>query len=350
MTSRLYACRPGRERVLADELARVLPASRHEVHGTGWVESRLASGDAAASPCLAFAAQCLPDPEPIQAPSVSATAQAAAQLVMERLSGHEGPWRFHVFCVETPGSTVRASRCGLVEKQVLDALRRRQKRLVATRVVVSARPWERDEILVQVALVEPRLAFFSVAGSAERERLKGCMSRFPGGVVEVSEDRAPPSRAYRKLLEVELRLGRRISSGETCVDLGASPGGWTHVALGRGARVIAVDRSPLRADLMAHPHLTFVRGDGFSFEPEDKPVDWLLSDIIAFPVRTIGLLERWLAKRWCRCFCVTIKFRGQDDYPELERLKAILVASGADFQLRELTNNKNEVTAFGELG
>jgi 23S rRNA (cytidine2498-2'-O)-methyltransferase len=350
MTDRLHSCRPGRERVLAEELARALPGSRHEALGKGWVRSGLTPADAAASPCLAFATQCLPGPEPVRAPSIAATAKAAAGIAMERLGGHEGPWRFHVFCVESPGGAVRASRCALVEEQVLDALRRRQKRLLATRVAESARPWERDEILVQLALVEPRLAFFSMTGPTERGRLGRCLSRFAGGVVDVPEDKAPPSRAYRKLLEAEIRLGRRIEAGETCVDLGASPGGWTHVALGRGARVIAVDRSPLRADLMAHPLLGFVRGNGFSFVPEAVPVDWLLSDIIAFPVRTIGLVERWLSNRWCRRFCVTIKFRGQDDYPELERLKAILLASGADFRLRELTSNKNEVTAYGEFG
>jgi 23S rRNA (cytidine2498-2'-O)-methyltransferase len=167
--------------------------------------------------------------------------------------------------------------------------------------------------------------------------------------VDVADDQAPPSRAYRKLLEAELRLGARIAPGETCADLGAAPGGWSHVALARGARVAAVDRSPLRADLMAHPALEFVRGDAFRWTPP-KPVDWLLSDVIAYPHRSVELLERWIAARLCRRFVVTIKFKGEADYPVLDRLEASLDAGGAEFELRRMCSNKNEVTAFGELG
>jgi 23S rRNA C2498 (ribose-2'-O)-methylase RlmM len=54
----------------------------------------------------------------------------------------------------------------------------------------------------------------------------------------IAADKATPSRAYAKLVEAKLRLGRAIRAGETCVDLGASPGSWTYVAVTRGARVI----------------------------------------------------------------------------------------------------------------
>jgi hypothetical protein len=44
---------------------------------------------------------------------------------------------------------------------------------------------------------------------------------------------------------------------------------------------------------------------------------------------------------------VTVKFRGEEDYPRLERLKRLLADSGSEFQLRRLGSNRNEVTAFG---
>ncbi|HEV7226078.1 MAG TPA: SAM-dependent methyltransferase, partial [Pirellulales bacterium] len=165
-------------------------------------------------------------------------------------------------------------------------------------------------------------------------------------IVEVAADSAAPARAFAKLAEVEIRLGRRIAAGETCVDLGASPGSWAYLALARGATVTAIDRSPLGDDLMANPRLKFVRGDAFRYEPP-QPVDWLLCDVIAFPARSFELLDDWLQRGWCRWFCVTLKFKGADDYPKLEDFKARLAASGAEFFLRRLTNNKNEVTAFG---
>jgi 23S rRNA (cytidine2498-2'-O)-methyltransferase len=92
------------------------------------------------------------------------------------------------------------------------------------------------------------------------------------------------------------------------VDLGAAPGSWTYLALNRGAHVTAVDRSPLRQDLMNHPRLRFMRGDAFQFKPP-LPVDWLLCDVVAAPERSAELLLRWLRNRWCRHFVVTLKLK-----------------------------------------
>jgi 23S rRNA (cytidine2498-2'-O)-methyltransferase len=113
---------------------------------------------------------------------------------------------------------------------------------------------------------------------------------------------------------------------------------------------------------MRHPRLAFRRGDAFKFRPDGAargadplpdwlvpPVDWLLCDVVAFPERTFALLRQWLAARWCRRFVVTVKFRGPADLARLAELKALLDASGAEFLVRRLRANKNEVTAAGEL-
>jgi 23S rRNA (cytidine2498-2'-O)-methyltransferase len=63
------------------------------------------------------------------------------------------------------------------------------------------------------------------------------------GVRPVAADKTAPSRAFAKLIEAEQRLGRAIRRGETCADLGASPGSWIPVPFD-AARVAAVDRSP----------------------------------------------------------------------------------------------------------
>jgi 23S rRNA (cytidine2498-2'-O)-methyltransferase len=110
--------------------------------------------------------------------------------------------------------------------------------------------------------------------------------------------------------------------------------------------VLAVDRAPLRDDLMGHPAVRFQRGDAFSFRPAE-PVDWLLCDVIAAPERSIELLLDWLRHRRARCFVVTIKFKGQDDYAKLERLKHALPPLCAEFGLTRLCANKNEACAFG---
>ena len=60
-----------------------------------------------------------------------------------------------------------------------------------------------------------------------------CTSPFPNGEVHFVEDRAgPPSRAYLKLWEALTLIGRRPQPGETCLDLGSSPGGWSWACSG----------------------------------------------------------------------------------------------------------------------
>ncbi|HEY6168762.1 MAG TPA: SAM-dependent methyltransferase, partial [Verrucomicrobiae bacterium] len=200
--------------------------------------------------------------------------------------------------------------------------------------------------LVQLLLTAPDCGWISVAPAPMPFQFRRVMSPFPKGEIPMASDKAAPSRAFAKLVEAEQRMGIRIDPGETCVDLGASPGSWSYVAIQRGARVIAVDRSPLRDDLMRNPRLTFHPGDAFKFTP-DVPPDWLLCDVIAAPERSIELLLDWIRPRRARRFVVTIKFKGHGDYAQLERLKHALPPLCDEFFLTRLCANKNEACAFG---
>ena len=79
-------------------------------------------------------------------------------------------------------------------------------------------------------------------------------SPFVNGEPRFVEDReGPPSRAYLKLWEALTRAGRWPRPGETCLDLGASPGGWTWAIAQLGAQVTAVDKAPLDPAVTAMP-------------------------------------------------------------------------------------------------
>ena len=347
MTQWIHACEPGWEQRLSGELARMFPDASHAQLADGWVSSQFDADPTVTTPCVALASQCLPNAEPIEAESVAAWGRSVGGRLMEALAKHDGPWRLHVFGVYRRGGPVGPRRCELIAEQIEELLRKKQRRLLRTRQP-AAGPWIAGEALVQIGLVDAAKGFFSVCLPPLRERLRRMVVPFPGGVVPIEPDRRAPSRAFAKLLEAEVRLGRRIEPGESCVDLGSSPGSWAYVALHRGARVVAVDRSPLRADLMAHPALEFRCGDAFRVE-SPEPVDWLLCDVIAAPRRSSELLQRWLTQRGCRQFVVTIKLHGASEDHELEPLKAWLATAGVEFHLRRLTNNKNEVTAVGRL-
>ena len=82
--------------------------------------------------------------------------------------------------------------------------------------------------------------------------------------------------------------------GDRCVDLGASPGGWTWLLAEVGARVTAVDKAPLDPALVARANVSALQESAFGLEP--RAVDWLVCDVIAYPERLLGLVRRWVGE------------------------------------------------------
>jgi len=173
-----------------------------------------------------------------------------------------------------------------------------------------------------------------------------CSSPFPNGEAQFVEDKAaPPNRAYLKLWEALTVLGRHPGPGERCLDLGSSPGGWTWVLQSLGARVVSVDKAPLAPGIAALPGVEFRQASAFALEPREiGPVDWLFSDVVCYPARLLGLVERWLASGLARNLVCTLKFQGATDHATARRFAAI---PGA--RLLHLHHNKHELT-WARLG
>lgn len=168
-----------------------------------------------------------------------------------------------------------------------------------------------------------------------------CSSPFPNGEVHFVEDRTgPPSRAYLKLWEALTVIGRHPRPGETCIDLGSSPGGWSSVLARLGTRVISVDKAPLAPGIAALPGVELRSESAFALDPREVgPVDWMFSDIACYPARLLRLVERWLAAGTCRNFVCTLKFQGATDHDAAARFAAIPGST-----LRHLFHNKHELT------
>jgi 23S rRNA (cytidine2498-2'-O)-methyltransferase len=178
-----------------------------------------------------------------------------------------------------------------------------------------------------------------------------CASPFPGGIIEFEEDKhGPPSRAYLKLAEAFIRLGARPTAGETCLDAGASPGGWTWMIM-RGflaepsdsknaPRIIAVDRAPLAPSIEAVPHVTFLRHDAFTLRPENiGMIDWLFCDAACYPARLYAWVEKWLVSGLCKNYVCTIKMQGTDGMETVRLFAAI-----PDGAVVHLYHDKHELT------
>jgi 23S rRNA (cytidine2498-2'-O)-methyltransferase len=163
-------------------------------------------------------------------------------------------------------------------------------------------------------------------------------SPFVNGECHFVEDHiGPPSRAYLKLWEALVRFGRWPAPGETCLDLGASPGGWTWVLAALGAAVTAVDKAPLAPAVAAMPDVTQRIDSAFALPPE--PVDWLCSDIVAYPDRLLALVHRWIEAKAAKNIVCTIKFQGQTDHDAAEAFAAI-----PGSRVVHLFHNKHELT------
>jgi 23S rRNA (cytidine2498-2'-O)-methyltransferase len=166
-----------------------------------------------------------------------------------------------------------------------------------------------------------------------------CSSPFANGAPQFIEDHeGPPNRAYLKLWEALCLLRKFPKHGERCLDLGASPGGWTWSLAQTGATVLAYDKAPLDPYVDALPNVTWFGGSAFGLEPKDVgPVDWWCSDIIGYPERVLRLVEKWLDHA-ANIIC-TIKFQGGTDHEVAHRFAAI-----PHSRVVHLFNNKHELT------
>jgi 23S rRNA (cytidine2498-2'-O)-methyltransferase len=168
-----------------------------------------------------------------------------------------------------------------------------------------------------------------------------CSSPFPNGAIAFVEDKVmPPNRAYLKLWEALTRIGRMPGPGDRCLDLGASPGGWSWVLQALGAQVVAVDKAPLAPRIARLPNIESRQASAFALEPQAiGAVDWLFSDVICYPERLYRLVTSWIDSGLARNMVCTVKFQGATDFA-MQRRFAELPGS----QLMHLHHNKHELT------
>ena len=266
----------------------------------------------------------------------------------ERLLVCEGPavaaaWAANIWhdCVELPvestGSAAKALR-DIQRNWVMYApLHHRRAALIQDRLPhVSAKP-----VVFPARAPTAPLGSWTLLAPDRLLAAARCSSPFANGEVAFVEDRTgPPNRAYLKLWEGLVRLGRWPGPGERCLDLGASPGGWTWVLARLGTEVIAVDKAPLDARVAAMPGVAWRGESAFALEPESVgAIDWLFSDIACYPARLLRLVERWRSSGRVRNFVCTLKFQGATDHDAAAAFAAI---PGA--QVLHLHHNKHELT------
>lgn len=168
--------------------------------------------------------------------------------------------------------------------------------------------------------------------------------KWPQGKCLFIEDKLnPPNRAYLKLWEAIILVGKTPQPGDTAMDLGASPGGWTYVMQSLGTTVTAVDKALLDPKISNLPRVHFLQQSAFALDPAtlDQTYDWVLSDIACYPDRAYALIMKWIASGKAKQMIFTIKLQGE---VELNTIKKFQDIPGSC--ILNMFYNKHEVTFF----
>jgi len=214
-----------------------------------------------------------------------------------------------------------------------------------------------DSLLDTAAKTDLRLhvCFFTTDYAAIGYAHSHNSSPWPMGIPRLRRLRDAPSRSAQKLEEALLVLlsdeqrNHYLQPGMQAVDLGAAPGGWSWIMARQGLRVNAIDNGKLSETAMATGLIEHIRADGFSYRP-NKPVDWLLCDMVEQPSRIAELIGLWFVRGLCRHAIFNLKLPMKKRYQEyrqcLKTLRGMLAQSGLDYQLkgRQLYHDRDEIT------
>jgi 23S rRNA (cytidine2498-2'-O)-methyltransferase len=122
-------------------------------------------------------------------------------------------------------------------------------------------------------LCTPTQGYLGVSRTAQNR------SAWPGGMHRFQHKEGRISRAEHKLLEaIEVfRLG--LPAQGTALDMGAAPGGWTHILRERGLQVVAVDPADLDSRLRRNPGVVHVRKRIQDYLTPDRRFDLIVNDM-----------------------------------------------------------------------
>jgi len=182
------------------------------------------------------------------------------------------------------------------------------------------------------------------------------------GIGNVKENLYPVSDPYRifsrwqehicrsefKLREALQLIGYEPRKGETAVDLGAAPGGWSFVLAEYGMNVIAVDPAELDVRLSKIREVSHFKGKSQDFKT-DKKINLLVNDMNMEP-RDSAEIVLSFSKNLHKGTMVIMTIKLVNG-PYDQRIQEVLDTLKNEFKLidiRLLFHNRQEVTSFFE--
>jgi len=182
-------------------------------------------------------------------------------------------------------------------------------------------------------------------------------SPWPRGIARLRFPSDAPSRSTLKLEEAFLSFlsederASALAPSRRAVDLGACPGGWTYQFVRRGIRTSAVDNGSMDERLMDSGLVEHLRVDGFKFAPQ-RPVDWMVCDMVEQPKRIAELALRWWQSQSARRMIFNLKLPMKKRWAEVQEIRLVmeeeLKKMGRPHRLvmKHLYHDREEVTVY----
>lgn len=329
----LYTTRASYEQDLLDEL-RVA----HRGEGARVIAPSLIASPKEYVDC-AFARQAMPARGIIKAEKAIELDRAVTAALREMMREQtDKKWALHVWFPDSEEGNKNARIADVLERTVPSQANALDVQWASRRVDSARIARDAGGLLAQVCVLGPTRAIISVTPAVDAHSLHA------GGRARMRVDNEAPSRAAMKLEEALDWFGAAPSRGDQCVDLGAAPGGWTHVLLQRGAHVLAVDPGAMAPALAKNKNLEHIRGSAFEIEPEN-PVDWLFCDMVWRPLEVAAMLAKWARRGWASMLVANIKLPMKQKAEFVKRILDILRDGGWHrVRARQLYHDREEVT------
>jgi 23S rRNA C2498 (ribose-2'-O)-methylase RlmM len=340
----LFICRPGFEQTLKSECE-----ERFHIPGDSNFRAAVTFPDSTNLPKYyetVFARQYLPRAMLFQNLSLEDCAQSIIgrfDVMAKRNNRQTGRWTLHAFAVDVDNCLAAAK---VISKKLLAHVRQKhpefQKRYVEAKDFPDTCK-NPDDIVLQIFVSAEKQVWFSIGSLAEG------IHPFEGGFQRMRTLKGAPSRSASKLEEALLVMNKHPESGQTAVDLGAAPGGWSFVMARYGANVQAIDHAKLDESAFKGLKGTIehITSNGLTFEPL-QTVDWLVCDMVISYRDTLSVLKRWQKKALMRHFVINIKLSRTNHWQQVRDALAEL----RDFEwtythARHLLHDRNEITLIG---
>ncbi len=350
----LLVCRNDCETILLEEITAIFKKSRlpfdvasstHTQNGMVLLSNLDAASEALLDQTeLVFERQRLPVVHSLPVDSIKTCAQTIIQDYFPKIDQTDLFWTLHAFTPDVEECKPLGSRVRLIESAILEKLKKRFGRMFRRYQSTQTLQGKENYLIVQVCMDRADHIYLSIHPKSL------LIHAYPGGEQRMPFDSKSPSRSYLKLFEAVSRMPERPMPGQTAIDLGAAPGGWTYYLLKQGCKVTAVDNGSLKIPNTASlpGSLSIVKTDGMLFSPAEKEYDWLCCDMLRPPRQTLDLLAKWIEHGWMKSFVVNVKLPQKNPVAMLQEARDYLAEQNLAFlKIKQLYHDRDEVTIMG---